>query len=419
MADATHTSPPLTARRLRRALWWFLGLVLIAVAVLATAIAVLLSIERAQHWQLSKVPGLAIEVPQGLLTRGPFNAKRLVVQAGNRQITLHDVKWNDLRWQWRPYPGAWLGITIDAPRIGRVEIGATTTPAATALQPPASLRTNVAIHIKDAHIGELLIAGTTPLKQLRLTMALGDQHGAVHRIESASAQTDRASVALSGAVATDSPFALEAQAQLASTDETASPWQGQVQLKGPLETIDAAIKLTSRRTGQARVDGTVQLTPFAEWPLSNVRLEVDQLNLASLDAELPQTLLNGQISVATTARDSPVHARVTLTNAKPGRWDAHALPIESLTLQAQGLVSDRNRLQLPQFEAVLHQGAGTVRGSGQWQGHTAELTLQIDGLRPAALDARAAKLAASGSSTLTINGLPTPEGQWPTCRRST
>jgi translocation and assembly module TamB len=409
----TDAAPVLRPRRLARALWWGAGLFLLALVAIAITVAAVVGSERGQHWLLSQVPGLVVEAPAGPLWGGAFKARRVDVQAGARQITLHDVQWRNLQWQWRPYAGAWLAITLDAPKVARVDVGAAPPGPTPALKPPATLRLPVAIAVNDAQIGELLVAGAPPLQLVNATLALGEGQGALHRITRATAQTDTAQIALFGTIAAEAPFALTADAQLSALPTAATPWQGQVHVQGPLESLQAKVKLASSRTAEASVDATVQLTPFAAWPLGAMDLKLHQLNLASLDAKLPQTQLSGQASINTSARDAPIQARIELSNAKPGRWDAQALPIERLVVQAEGLASDRNRLLLPQFEAVLHQNAGTVRGSGQWRGHEAELKLQLSGLRPAALDARAAALTAAGSTTLAIVGLPSPEGKLP------
>ncbi len=406
MAD---TPAATTGTRVRRLLWWCLGALLLLVVAVVIAVSGVVGTERGQHWLLSKVPGLTVTAPAGPLVGGVFQAKTVSLLAGARQITLQDVQWQDLQWQWRPHPGAWVGLNVLRLQAARVTVGAA--PPGPAPTVPRSLRLPLAVALNEARIDELLIDGAPPLRGVHTTLALADAQGTLHRITQLTLKTQTAQIEAFGTIAADAPFGVTAQAQVVSAAAVATPWQGQVQVQGPLEALNAQVTLASSRVAQASLNASVQLTPFAAWPLGTLDMKLVNLDLASLGAQLPQTQLSGEASVDTTGRDAPIRARIALVNTQPGRWDAKALPIERLNVQAEGSASDRSKLNLPQIDAVLHANAGTVRGSGVWQAHQADIKLQLSSVRPASLDARAAALAAGGALKLTIAGLPSPEGK--------
>jgi translocation and assembly module TamB len=413
IATVTHPRPgkPLWLR----GAGWCLALLLLLAVVLALVVGSTIGTERGQHWLLSHVPGLKVTDPIGAVLGGSFQAKTVTLQAGTRTLTLHAPKWHDLQWQWRPRPGAWLGVQVQGLYAQRVEVSAPAQASTEPLAPPRTLRLPVDVKLSEAVIDELLIAGAPPLRQLQASLSLGEGQGALHRIERATLQTDAVQIAVFGTIATDPPFATTAQAQLSSLPSSSTPaptpWQGQLQAQGPLEALTVKADLGSARAAGASLQAQGQVTPFAAWPLGALDLKLADLDLHSLAPQAPKTRLSGEAHINTRGRNEPIRARIALTNAQAGRWSDGALPLAQLKLEAQGSASDRNTLDLPHFELLLADSAGQVRGSGRWQGHEARLALQLEGIRPAALDARAAALSAGGKAQLTLAGLPSPEGK--------
>lgn len=390
------------------------AVVLALMAALALLGALLLGLtmtDRGTVWLLARVPALVLAQSQGRLFGGPFAAERIEVQAGSRRIAIHGLAWRDARWTWRPHEGAWFGLVIDRPRARRIEVGASTSSGA--LAPPASLRLPFALTLDGLHVAQLAVEGRDVATELAARVELGHERGSQHRVVQATLHTARATLAGQLGIAADAPFALDAQLQARSSADAARRWQAQAQARGPLATIDLRAQLSSPEAAGAQLDAQATLSPFAAWPLSALQASARDFDLAALRDGAPQTRLSGQARIDTRGLDQPMAARVQVTNAIPGRWDAGRLPVTALELDVAGRVDQRDRLVVQRFALQLPADGGRASGQGEWRGGQAHLDLTLQALRPATLDARAPAMTLSGSLKAQFEGLPAPDGSLP------
>jgi len=224
-------------------------------------------------------------------------------------------------------------------------------------------------------------------------------------------------------VATDGPMALDAQLQLSSLPDAPRAWQARLQAQGPLAQLAADATLSSPPLPghtSPRLQAQAQLRPCAAFPLSALTLQTESLDLASLLSTAPRTALRGEARLDMVDLNQPVALALTLHNDQPGRWDAGALPVQSLTLRAQseGPLQGQASLQalnLGVLRLSLPGGPAqpaVIEGSARWQreavGGQLALNLELNGLQPAALDQRLAAVRLSGPLALTLRGLPSP-----------
>ena len=367
---------------------------------------------------LSRLPGLQTSGLRGSLSGGPFAADRLVFQAGDRTITLENVAWDDARWAWRPHAGVaatWAGLQLSGARAARVVVSAGAAPASAGAppQPPASLRLPIALALPDLRIARLEMPGQPALSDLRAKVELGAGAGALHRFDDIAFNWDRLQADGRLQIASDAPFALEVDAQARSATGLQPAWQAKAQARGPLDNFKLQLQLGSERTVAARLSADARLQPFAAWPIGALNASLEALDLASLGSGLPQTALSGRAQIDSSGLDAPVSARITLANAAPGRWDEQRLPIATLEAEVAGQPRDRSRIALRRLMVQFAQAsgnAGRIEGTGSWQGNSAQMELQLQALRPAALDARAPAMLLGGIAKLSLDGLPSPGG---------
>ncbi len=385
-----------------------IGVVLLVIA-LGAGVAWLLRSEGGSAWVLLRVPGLTATGTVGQWTGGPFSAERVELKWGLRTLTVQRLAWQDAQWSWRPHDGATAGLNLVALRAERIDISGPASPEP--LAPPQSLRLPLALTLADARIGALHIDGQRPLIDIRLSAALGTRDGAEHRVSALAFTWDQAQVQARGTLASDAPFAVDAQVDARSLEGSSRPWQARATARGPLATLALQAQLGSEKAPGATLRADARVEPFAPWPLAALTANTQDLDLARLSSSLPVTQLSGRAEIDTRGLDAPITVRVAFTNAAPGRWDQQRLPIAALDLVLAGQARDRSRIAVQGLALQLTAGAGRIDGSGEWNGAAAQLVLRLQGVRPALLDARAPAMTLGGNGTLQLSGLPSPDGQ--------
>ncbi|MEO5772463.1 MAG: hypothetical protein ABIQ29_10390, partial [Burkholderiaceae bacterium] len=385
-----------TRRWLRRALIATFAVGVLAALLLAGGGYWLVRSEGGTAALLSRLPGLQTNGVRGSLSGGPFAADRLIFQAGDRTITLENVAWDDARWAWRPHGVAstWAGLQLSGARAARVVVSAGAPDAVPGAppRPPSSLRLPIALALPDLRVALLELPGQPSFADLRATVELGAGAGALHRFDDLAFTWDRLQAQGRLQIASDAPFALELDAKARSLSGVQPAWQANAQARGPLDDFKLQLQLGSDRTADARLDADARLQPFAAWPIAALNVRLEALDLSSLGSGLPTTSLSGRAEIDSRGLDAPANARITLANAKPGRWDEQRLPIATLEAEVAGQPRDRSRVALRRLVvqfAHASGNAGRLEGSGDWQGNAAQMDLQLQALRPAALDARA------------------------------
>ena len=392
-------------------------LVLVLVAAIIGAGAWLSRSESGSVWLLGQVPGLKVEGLKGALLGDRLSADRLTYETGGSVLELRKVQLEGLRGDWttRPLPGEpWLHVALDAlsAEEARWRSGPPSGKPTTA---PTDLRLPLSLAIGRARVGRLQVDDNPALMDLQVErLALGEGRGARHRVESFSVRSDRWQAKARAELATDAPLTLGLHAEVQSAGEASQPWQATVQLDGPLARLQARAHLAGREAGGPALDADATLAPFAPWPLPELNLRTQALDLAALQAGLPQTRLRGQARIRTSGMKEPAEAEATLANEAPGRWDQGRLPLRNLQLAVQGEPQALGRLTLKAF--LLELGAdtpgGQLSGSGALNpspgeaGEDLKLQLNLAGLRPAVLDKRLPAMTLAGPLSLQVTGLP-------------
>lgn len=408
MAETSPTTvPPPRTRRLA----WALGLGAALIAA-GAALGWVWNTEAGWRWLFARVPGLELVEPQGRPVGGAFAARSLVWQgADGARLQVDALAWRDLRWQWRPHPGAWVGVVLDTPTATRVEWtpGTAAPEAAPARRtPPEDLRLPLALEIRGLAVGTLQIGSAPPLTDLRADLVLGAERGAEHRVDRLELAWPGGRARATGRVQADGERALQLRVDAAAEPGAARPWTATLGAGGSLARLQ--LDATLRGDGDVRVDAQARVAPFAPWPLESLQATTRALDLSQVAAALPTTRLDGRVVVDSQGRDVPVQADIDLRNALPGAWDSGRLPLASLLARVAGRLDERRSVELQSFDARLagERPAGRLQGSGRWAGDTLTLSLALDGLRPAELDRRLPALSAAGPLTLEVRGLPLP-----------
>lgn len=244
-------------------------------------------------------------------------------------------------------------------------------------------------------------------------------------------------VGLAGTFSLGADGPLPVNLVLAAQSPASGGWRGVAQLQGPLARLQASLNLDALAgplaqpsalavgagaagTGASSGTGSrsalapllqaqATLTPWAAWPLQALQLNSRALDLNALSPDWPRTALTGAARVHTSGLNQPAQADIALDNARPARLDQHSLPLRRLQLRTSASLQALQALRIEQFQADLADGeaaAGTLRGSGQWQGQALDLALQLDNLQPARLHGAAAAMRLSGPLSLALQGLP-------------
>lgn len=409
--DTPDIPAPAPAARRRVGLWITLAAV---VALVLAAIALpplLLRSEGASAWLLQRVPGLQVDAQRGALLGDDLGAERLVWQGTAGRLELQGLQIRQLRWQWRPAPSQWLGLRVDSVTL-RALIWRSGETSAEPLSAPTTLRLPVSVQT-PLQVGRVQIDDQAPVLDLSARLDLGSAAGAEHRIEALRFRRDQLQAEATARIGSDAPFPLSLQAQALALPTAPLPWRAALQAQGPLDRL----ALTGTLRGEAddaALDLQSTLTPFAPWPLAALSARTRDLDLATLASGWPQTRLDGEATLRSSAREAPFHAELKLSNRQPGRWNEGRLPLREAELKLQARLAQPDQVRIETFTLQLADAsaaAGRWAGSGQWQGHTLTLDTRADGLQPQRLDGRAAAMQLAGALQIRLDGLPSPDPQ--------
>lgn len=172
---------------------------------------------------------------------------------------------------------------------------------------------------------------------------------------------------------------------------------------GPLAGQDALLQIQAQLTPSSptalQATLTAQIHPWVEQPVHQADATFQQLNLADLWPDAPQTLLNGNAHV----RPDPVangtawRAEASLDNRLSGPWDTHRVPLDHANTR---LHYQQGAWVIESLSAQL--GKGDVQLKGRWTGADAtDWTAEARLLRinPAALHTRMAPALLDGRVT--------------------
>jgi translocation and assembly module TamB len=411
-AARQHGGPLRSVRQLLTPVLWILLLLALLTGALVGAASWLLRGEAGTAWLLQRLPGVQASGVQGALLSDSFAVQRLHIEGGSafKSLTLEGLQAQGLVWHWRPHAAAWVGVEVQSLKARRAEWHGSSTHHG----PPASIAVPLQALLARVEVAELVIDALHPWRNVVASGEVGADAGQLHRIDSLRYDWDTTHIEAVGQIQTHKPLTLSVKGELRPGSAQASPWNATLTAQGPLEAFTTQTTLrgpASAGHAAPSLDLNAGIRPFAPWPLANLKASVQALDLAALTSLAPQTRLSGTADVVTSAANAPINADIQLSNAAPGRWDQQRLPIKQLALALRGSAQHREKVEITRFELALAdtaQDAGRWRGTGLWDASALKLDSQLVELRPQHLDARVARLVASGPLTATLRGLGSP-----------
>jgi len=374
--------------------------------------------EAGSRWLLQQLPGLQVEAPQGSLI-GDFSAKRLnlTIPGGQDRIEIDDLRWTGLSLAWNRSPLLWGDLMVErlSARQVTVHLAPSTEPSPVLEELPIPL----GVHIAQLQVDRLSLPTLSPLPlrgllaRVDLSTVSDNSPGAEHRLEIQQLAWDQLQLSGSATLGAGSGLPLQASLGLKSAARADLPaWGAQLELHGPLAQLQLKAALSAQNQ---QLQAQAQLRPFAAWPLPQLQLDTQQLDLSALMSGLPKTALSGQVSLqadSSTAgkknsKQPALLIKAQLANHAAGLWNEQRLPVRQLNLDAEASAQDPSQIQLRAFDVLLGSSAlpaGRLRGSGKSSSAGgSQLTLSLENLRSEGLDARAAGLLAAGTVELSTS----------------
>ncbi|HSI52815.1 translocation/assembly module TamB domain-containing protein [Ideonella sp.] len=423
--DTAPAAPTRAQRRWLRRLAWSLGALLLALVVLVGGgVGWLWRSEPGTHWLLTQVPGLKLDNWRGALGGDALTADRLTLTLGAGELVMEQVSLDGLRWTWRPDPQAWAGIAMNhlSARSARWHSKASPAPA-TPSAPPPHLRLPIQLRVDELRVAGLQVDSLPLMRNLQANLHLGAKGGSQHQIAISQLDTDRFQLSGAASLLTEGTMALQSQLALHSPPGTSPAWQAKLTARGPLADLAAEAELQGQPAAgkpAPSVQLQTRLQPFAPWPLGELNLKTEALDLAALLSDAPHTALRGSATLHSSGLSQPAQAELNLHNDQPGRWDEQRLPVRELSLSATGTPQPLSELRLTQLNIEWASGPGSQAGAGRWTGDgrylvdakagsaRAELALKLQQWQPAALDKRLPALLLSGPIELALAPVPAP-----------
>lgn len=289
-------------------------------------------------------------------------------------------------------PFSILTLTPRLAELRAAELLVTTKPGEPRGRPPDTLELPVNVQLPDVRVGRLVVdMGKVPmdLTDVRLAYSGGRSRHTLHEL--ALGAFDHA-LELKGTIDAQAPFAIDAELQATRLAEPQASIKAS--LSGNLS--EMAVKATAS-SGEATVDATAQMEPYADFPVAAVKAHIEKLDLQALLKDLPRTAIEGDIELARVGKllAGPMH----ITNALHGPYDTQRLPVAALRVRVR---TDAGTMRLTELTADLG-AAGVISGSGELRAGRAELALATKALNLAGIHTRmrATKLAGRADLTLT------------------
>jgi len=371
------------ARRLRLGLGMgVLSLPLLSAAVLALLLtlawgwsaregSLAQALRLARHW-----PGLGnlhTTQVQGNLREGG-RIGQLAWQQPGLTLRMQDVEFG-LDW-----PRLLHGV-LPVPRlsVARIQWQASPTPVASPAPPPEALRLPLQVDLAW-QIGALDLPDRSGLALRQLQGHYRYDHDR-HRLQ--LQQLTLAQGRYSGQLdlQAQAPLALSARLQgevAATLGQRPLTLQAEAELQGRLAGAQAQLDLQARlrergASGAQPLQLAATVQPWQAQPLRQAQARLQQLDLAPLWPQAPQTRLEGRVDIrpgADTHAGSglPWQWEVQLRNTLTGPWDRQRLPIEQLQAQLlqQGPLWTLQDLQARIGPAPAGSASSRIQASGQW-----------------------------------------------------
>ncbi len=286
--------------------------------------------------------------------------ERIVVRLDGQLIELCDTQI-----EWQPsalLQGELLLLKVNVRQLDMTHVASTTPSAAPTL--PASLQLPLqvnALQVEVESLRSLSRVGAAPdwvVTQIALSL---HSHTAQHQLQLQSAQLPMGKLQGSLQLATQSPFALTAQAGLTAALKTPKQVE-RVQLAANLvgDLQHMVLTLDAQGAGVA-ANGAAHISPFDAVPLQRVQLNFNGLNAARWLPDAPLMQLAGKADLRADKRGQLVGG-VHLVNAQAASLDAHGIPVLRLDAQVK---ATPQLIQLHQLNVALLQ-EGRIQGTFDW-----------------------------------------------------
>ncbi len=325
----------------------------------------------------------------------------------------HDIEAQDvaLRWDWRALLDRRLHIHDLKARSLRLTWPHSDQPSA---GPPESLALPLPVQVDALQIDQLSWAGP-PALQAGGLRARYDFNGQRHALTLTQAELAQGRYSGHAELQAQKPLALSAklQGELSTAVPGSSktlPLQVALQASGPLADLQLSGQLSSTGERPAVLPSAqlqARLTPWAEQPVPEANAVFEQLNLALLWPQAPQTQLTGKAQVQP-SKDKGWLISGQLQNARPGPWDQQRLPLQQADWRAEWRGGS---VLLQSLNAQI--GPGRVQAQGQWLGAADqgwEVLTRFEQLSPHALHSQWPMQSLQGKAKLQGSGQGLADG---------
>jgi translocation and assembly module TamB len=270
---------------------------------------------------------------------------------------------DDVAFAWSPR--ALLSRTVLVDVLSAATVTLEFKPSAGPSAPPASLTLPWPIDVRRADIAALIVSSGPNRWRVR---QLGFHYTGTlerHALDALTLDSEWGSVRGKLALAATAPFAAEGRIDFAGS-EAARHAIATVTVGGDMTTLSLS---GGGSVYDARATGAARIAPFESRRLRDFELQIENVDLARIDATLPHTEL--QATLRGSGRDDGgVRGALTAHNALAGPWSEGRLPLVSL---ASDFAADGERVQLDRLDAALGDAgrvsgaAGIDRGAANWQ----------------------------------------------------
>ncbi len=379
-------------RSYRRWLLWLLGTPLLLLAALVVGLVVWLGSDTSLATALSRAAsylptGHSLEARDvtGSVRRGGHIGS-LLYQSPSLKVEAQDVAVD-----WQLDRLVRRELQLGKLHVTRLDIEAT--PSTEPSSPLADIVLPLTVDL-PFEVAELQWKGPPALD----AQQLGGRYrfdGSQHQLDITKVRIASGQYTAQASLQARSPMALQANVQ--GTVDTQVPGGGkplrvtaQASASGPLAGADALLQIQAQLVpgNASALQATLhaQIQPWAAQPVQQADASFQQLNLADLWPEAPQTLLQGDAQVRPGSAAATWRAQARVDNRLSGPWDKNRLPLDhaETTLQFQ-----QGAWIVESLNAQL--GKGELQLSGQWNGAgstdwTAQA--QLRRINPAAIHTR-------------------------------
>jgi translocation and assembly module TamB len=275
-------------------------------------------------------------------------------------------------------------LSVDDLRIATADTGSAKPP-----QLPAALRLPLNATVEDARIKRIEIVPGQVVQDLHLRLRARAETHELDIMNIATKGWRAAGTIRLGAAA---PFAAAGIFDLEGKVR-GEPIKAHITLGGSLEALE--VQATAAARG-ASAKAAALLRPFSFLPLDKLRLDADNLDLATWDKTLPQTKIGISLE-ATMPAPERFAGTVRVENESPGPVDARRVPLARAALSFTG---NGTRWMLSDIDLLIGK-SGRVRGSGTIEGDNARLELALADIITTDVYRQLQALTVSGQVALT------------------